>query len=445
MSMQPPHKTEPTSDGGLRPRGQLIRAVIASTVGTTIEWYDFILYGAAAALVFPKLFFPEQDPFVAQMLSFGTFSVGFLSRPLGGIIFGHMGDRKGRKVALVTTLLLMGVTTVLVGLVPTYEQIGMFAPLTLLVLRFLQGIGVGGEWGGAVLLALESGHKGKRGFYASWPQAGVPLGLLLSTGVLALFEGGLSEYDFLTWGWRIPFLLSAILIVVGLLIRANIAETPLFDQIKDEGRVAQSPVGEVVRRNYREILLGAGSRISENACFYVFATYVLSYSQNVLQVERSLILMSINVGAAVAFFTIPLFGILSDFWSRRGVYLAGNLFLLCFAFPYYCLLGSRSTGGIMLASILALAVVHASLYSVQASLIPELFSTRLRYTGSSLSYQLAGPFAGGIAPLICIWLAARYPGQYWPLAAYLILIALVSSACIWRLSETSRKDISVDD
>ena len=440
MSTRQSHETEPSGT-----RRQLVRAVIASTVGTTIEWYDFILYGAAAALVFPKLFFPEQDPFVAQMLSFGTFGVGFLSRPLGAIIFGHMGDRKGRKAALVATLLLMGITTVLVGLVPTYEQIGMFAPLTLLVLRFLQGIGVGGEWGGAVLLALESGHKGKRGFYASWPQAGVPLGLLLSTGVLALFERELSEEAFLAWGWRIPFLLSAILIGVGLLIRAKIAETPLFEKVKEEGRVAQAPVGEAVRRHYREILLAAGSRISENACFYIFATYVLSYSRTVLQVERSVILMSINFGAALAFFTIPLFGILSDFWSRRGVYLAGNLFLLCFAFPYYSLLGSRSTGGIMLASILALAVAHASLYSVQASLIPELFGTRLRYTASSLSYQLAGPVAGGIAPMICAWLAHRYPGYYWPLAAYLILISVISSVCIWHLSETSRKDISVGD
>jgi len=440
--MSTPRSNE-TQPAGARP--QLLRAVVASTVGTTIEWYDFFLYGSAAALVFPKLFFPQHDPFVAQLLSFGTFTVGFLSRPLGGIIFGHMGDRKGRKAALVATLLLMGISTLLVGLVPTYEQIGVIAPLALVVLRFLQGIGVGGEWGGAVLLALESGHRGKRGFYASWPQAGVPLGLLLSTGVLALFAGRLSEESFLAWGWRIPFLLSALLIAVGLLIRIWIMETPLFTQIKDEDRVAEAPVVEAVRRHWREILLAAGSRVSENACFYVFATYVLAYGKTVLDVKESQILLAVNLGAAGAFFTIPLFGLLSDFWSRKGMYLAGNLLLLLFAFPYYALLAGRSTGSIVAATVVALAVVHAMLYAVQASLIPELFPTRLRYTGASLSYQLAGPVAGGLAPLICVWLAHYFPGQYWPLAAYLILIAVISTVCICQLSETARKDISAPD
>ena len=438
MSTSQSNATEP--QGGRR---QVFGAVVASTVGTTIEWYDFFLYGAAAALVFPRLFFsPDLDPFVAQILSFGTFTVGFLSRPLGGVIFGHLGDRKGRKAALVATLLLMGVSTMLIGLVPTYERIGAMAPLALVALRFLQGIGVGGEWGGAVLLALETGHRGKRGFYASCPQAGVPLGLLLSTGVLAAFAGGLSDGEFLSWGWRIPFLLSAVLIVVGLVIRVWIAESPLFSQLKDEDRVARMPVVEVLRHNYREILLGAGSRISENACFYVFATYVLSYGQSVLDVDRSLVLAAVMWGATGAIVTIPLFGCLSDIWSRKGLYLAGNGLLLLFAFPYYALLSSRSEGSIMLATILALTVIHAMLYSVQASLLPELFSTRLRYTGASLSYQLAGPIAGGLAPIICTSLAYRYPGEYWPLAGYLILIAVVSSICIWQLGETAGKDIS---
>ena len=423
-------------------RRRVFSAVVAATVGTTIEWYDFFLYGAAAALVFPKVFFPDKDPFVALILSFSTFTVGFLSRPLGGIIFGHLGDRKGRKAALVATLLLMGVSTVLVGLVPTYERIGVMAPLALVVLRILQGIGVGGEWGGAVLLALETGHRGKRGFYASCPQAGVPLGLLLSTGVLAAFVGGLSDEAFLSWGWRIPFLLSAVLIVVGLLIRIWVAESPLFNQLKDEDRVARTPVVEVLRHNYREILLGAGSRVGENACFYVFALYVLSYSDTVLDVDESLVLAAIMWGAAGATVTIPLFGFLSDVWSRKGMYLAGNGLLALFAFPYYALLASRSEGQIMLATIVALAVVHAMLYSVQASLLPELFSTRLRYTGASLSYQLAGPVAGGLAPIICLYLAESFPGQYWPLAAYLIFIAVVSIVCIWQLGETARKDIS---
>ena len=437
MSTPASNETEP-----VRGRRQVLGAVVASTIGTTIEWYDFFLYGSAAALVFPKLFFPDKDPFVALILSFSTFTVGFLSRPLGGIIFGHLGDRKGRKAALVATLLLMGVSTLLVGLVPTHERIGVMAPLALVVLRILQGIGVGGEWGGAVLLALETGHRGKRGFFASCPQAGVPLGLLLSTGVLAAFIGGLSDEAFMSWGWRIPFLLSAVLIVVGLLIRIWVAESPLFSQLKDEDRVAKAPVLEVLRHNSREILLGAGSRFGENACFYVFAMYVLSYGESVLEVDRSLVLAAVMWGAAGAIFTIPLFGFLSDIWSRKGLYLAGNGLLLLFAFPYYALLENGSAGSIMLASIVALAVVHAMLYSVQASLLPELFSTRLRYTGASLSYQLAGPVAGGLAPIICASLAHQYPGQYWPLAVYLILISLISIVCIWQLGETARKDIS---
>ena len=441
MSTPQTDQTEPA--GGRR---RLLGAVVASTVGTTIEWYDFFLYGAAAAMVFPKLFFsPELDPFVAQLLSFGTFTVGFLSRPLGGIIFGHLGDRKGRKTALVATLLLMGISTVLVGLAPTYDRIGAMAPVVLVLLRFMQGIGVGGEWGGAVLLALESGHRGKRGFYASWPQAGVPLGLALSTVVLLFFRTSLSEQSFFAWGWRIPFLLSAVLIVVGLLIRMWVAETPLFTKLKDEGRVARAPVVEVLRKNWREILLGAGSRVSENACFYVFATYSLAYGEDVLHVERDLVLKAVTWGAVAAFFTMPLFGFLSDLWSRKGIYLTGNVLLACFAFPYYALLENRSTVSIMAASIVALAVVHAMLYSVQASLLPELFSTRLRYTGASLSYQLAGPVAGGLAPIICLTLAEYFPGQYWPLGGYLILITVVSSLCIWRLSETTHKDISAAD
>ena len=438
--MSIPQSSDAKPVGGRR---QVFGAVVASTVGTTIEWYDFFLYGAAAALVFPKLFFsPDLDPFVAQILSFGTFTVGFLSRPLGGVIFGHLGDRKGRKAALVATLLLMGVSTLLIGLVPTYDRIGLWAPLALVTLRILQGIGVGGEWGGAVLLALETGHRGRRGFFASCPQAGVPLGLLLSTGVLAAFVGGLSDEAFMSWGWRIPFLLSALLIVVGLLIRIWVAESPLFSQLKDQNRVARTPVLEVLRHNYREILLGAGSRISENACFYVFATYSLSYGESVLGVDKSLVLTAVMWGAAGAIFAMPLFGFLSDIWSRKGLYLAGNVLLLLFAFPYYALLANGSEVSIMLATIVALAVIHAMLYSVQASLLPELFSTRLRYTGASLSYQLAGPVAGGLAPIICLYLVKWFPGQYWPLAGYLILIAVVSIVCIWQLGETARKDIS---
>jgi metabolite-proton symporter len=423
-------------------RRALIEAVIASTVGTTIEWYDFFLYGVMAALVFPPLFFPKVDPFFGEILSFLTFTAGFVARPLGGVVFGHLGDRIGRKSTLVATLLLMGLSTVAIGLLPTAGTIGAAAPLLLTSLRFLQGIGVGGEWGGAVLLALEYGHRGRRGFYASWPQAGVPLGLLTSAGVVALFEGWLSSIDFLAWGWRVPFLLSGLLIVVGLLIRVRILETPLFRQLQQTQQVAHAPITETLRRHGREVLLAAGSRISENSCFYLFSTYVLAYGKDILHVEPGLILWAVNLAAAVEIVTIPLWGILSDHWSRKGMYLLGNLVLLGFAGPYYWLLGTLQPAAIVAAVVLSLALGHAMLYSVQASLIPELFGTRLRYTGASIGYQLAAPIAGGSAPLIAAWLVHTFPGQSWVLAIYIMGTCTLSLVCVHFLAETSRKDLT---
>lgn len=423
-------------------RRALIEAVIASTIGTTIEWYDFFLYGTAAALVFPRLYFPDFDTNAGQLLSFGTFTVGFIARPLGGAIFGWMGDRVGRKSTLVATLLLMGISTVLVGLVPTYEQIGVWAPLLLVVLRFIQGIGVGGEWGGAVLLALEYAHRGRRGFYASWPQAGVPLGLLASTGVVAFFQGTLSEESFDQWGWRVPFFLSGFLIAIGLLIRIRIMETPLFAELQLTDQVAKTPVREVLRRHWRQILLAAGSRISEQSCFYLFTAYVIAH---VSKANSESVLLGINLAAAIEFFTIPLFGMLSDRWSRKGMYTLGCLVMAGFAFPYFALLATEVPALIVLAVILSLTVGHAMLYSVQASLIPELFGTRLRYSGASLAYQLASPLAGGLAPLIATELVRLFPGEYWPLALYVIFISLLSTVCVLLLAETSRKDIGAAD
>jgi metabolite-proton symporter len=420
----------------------VIEAVIAGTVGTTIEWYDFFLYGVMAALVFPALFFPTVDPFLGQILSFLTFAAGFVARPLGGVVFGYLGDRIGRKSTLVATLLLMGLSTVAIGLLPTHDSIGTAAPVLLTSLRILQGIGVGGEWGGAVLLALEYGHRGKRGFYASWPQAGVPLGLLTSAGVVAIFENRLSPSDFLAWGWRVPFLLSGLLIVVGLLIRVRILETPLFRQLQQTQQLARAPITETLRRHWREVLLAAGSRISENSCFYLFSTYVIAYGKGVLRLEAGLILFAVNLAAAVEIVTIPLWGILSDRWSRRGVYVLGNLVLIIFAWPYYWLLGTLQPAAILVAVVLSLAVGHAMLYSVQASLIPELFGTRLRYTGASLGYQLAAPVAGGSAPLIAAWLVHSFPGQPWLLAVYIVGISILSLTCVLLLAETSRNDLT---
>jgi metabolite-proton symporter len=426
-------------------RRALVEAVIASTVGTTIEWYDFFLYGTASAVVFRRLFFPDFDPFVGQILSFTTFTVGFVFRPVGGVIFGYLGDRVGRKSTLVATLLLMGLSTMLIGLMPTYSQLGVAAPLLLAGLRMTQGIGVGGEWGGSVLLALEFGHRGRRGFFASWPQAGVPLGLLCSTGVFALFESQLSEPDFFAWGWRVPFLLSGLLIVVGLLIRIRLTETPLFAQLMRGNQVARAPVSETLQRHWREVLLAAGARLTENACFYLFTVYVITYGEKVLQVERSVVLLAVNLAAAVEVVAIPLFGILSDRTSRKGAYVAGCVMLMILAVPYYLLLDTREPVWIIVATVTVMTCGHAILYSVQASLIPELFGTRLRYTGASLGYQLAAPFAGGLAPIIAATLVQFFPGRSWPLALYVILISAVSLACVLMLAETSRKDISSAD
>jgi MFS transporter, MHS family, shikimate and dehydroshikimate transport protein len=422
-------------------RRSLVEAVVASTVGTTIEWYDFFLYGTAAALVFPALFFPQADPFTGQILAFGTFSVGFLARPVGGVIFGAMGDRIGRKAALVATLLLMGVSTLCIGFLPTYEEIGIAAPILLTALRFMQGLGVGGEWGGAVLLALEYGHAGRRGFYASWPQAGVPLGLLSSTGVMALCQATLSPEEFLAWGWRIPFYLSGLLIAVGLLIRMRILETPLFAQLQERNEVSTAPVRETLRHHWRELLLVAGTRVAENAVFYLFTAWTIAYARDQLRLDSGVMLGAVNLAAAVAFFTIPMFGMLSDRFTRRGAYMAGCWFLILYAFPFFMLLQTREPLWIRVAIVVGVGLGHALLYSVQAALIPELFRTSIRCTGASIGYQLATPLAGGTAPLIAAVLVEWFPGQYWPLATYVIVIACISLVCVWALAETSRREL----
>ncbi|MSU79520.1 MAG: MFS transporter [Gemmataceae bacterium] len=422
------------------PRRLLIEAVIASTIGTTIEWYDFFLYGIAVDIVFSKLYFPHAGS-AATILAYCTFTIGFLARPIGGVIFGYMGDRLGRKSALVTTLLLMGISTVLIGFLPTYAEIGIAAPILLTLLRFLQGLGVGGEWSGAVLLALEYGPTGRRGFVASWPQAGVPLGLLAANGAMALCQH-LTGDDFLVWGWRIPFYLSGLLIVVGLLIRLRITETPLFLAVQEKKEVAEAPVTDTIRQHWRDLLLIAGMRITENASFYLFVIWIATYDNRVLHVGLPVMMLAVNVAAVCEFFTIPLFGMLSDRFSRRSIYITGCLFLFLFALPYYALLNTGQTGWIIFATVLGVSVGHAMLYGVQASLIPELFGTRLRCTGASIGYQLAVPISGGIAPLIATTLIDVYKDQYWPVAAYIMINSAISLTCVLMLAETSRKDIS---
>lgn len=413
------------------------RVVIASFIGTTIEWYDFFLYGTAAALVFNKLFFPNFDALAGTMAAFGTYAVGFFARPLGGIVFGHFGDKIGRKSMLVTTLMLMGVATVLIGLLPTYEQIGVAAPILLVTLRFVQGLGVGGEWGGAVLMAVEHGHEGRRGFHASWVQAGVPVGLLLANGVFHL-ASSMDEKAFLAWGWRIPFLLGILLLGVGMFIRLKLMESPIFTEAKAADPGPKVPILAVLRDHPRNVLLAMGARFAENAFFYIFTVLVLSYGSQQLGMEKGTLLKAVFIGSALQLFAIPYFGALSDKLGRRPVYLGGALFLTVFAFPFFWMLETRQTGLVVAAVVIGL-VGHAAMYGPQAAFFSELFGTRVRYSGASLGYQLASPLAGGLAPLIATVLLERSGGQPWPVAVYLIGMAVVTLISVWQVEETSQK------
>jgi metabolite-proton symporter len=379
-------------------RSQRRRAVAAATVGTTIEWYDFFLYGTAAALVFPKLFFPGSDPYVGVLLAFGTQFVGFAARPVGAAIFGHYGDRIGRKSTLIATLLIMGIGTALIGILPTYASIGIAAPILLTVLRLLQGVAVGGEWGGSVLLAMEWGSVKRRGFMASWPQLGVPLGLLLSTAMVQLMSSTTGP-AFETWGWRVPFLVSILLVGVGLYVRLRVLESPEFAAVKEKQTVVKRPVLEVLRTQWREVLISAFVRMSEQAPFYIFITFVLTYGTQQLKLERSSLLTDTLIAAAIGLVSVPLFGWLSDVIGRRLMYGIGIVCTALYAFPYFGLLNTRTAGLVLLAIVVSL-IFHDMQYGPQAALIAETFGTNIRYSGAGLGYQLASVIAGGPAPLV---------------------------------------------
>ena len=424
-----------------------LRAVVASTVGTTVEWYDFFLYGTAAALVFPAVFFPSHTHGIGILLSFGTQSVGFAARPIGAIIFGHFGDRMGRKATLIATLMLMGIATALMSVVPSYSAIGVSAPLLLVTLRIFQGIGVGGEWGGSVLLSMEWGTQRRRGFWASWPQVGVPIGLLLSTGMIKLF-GHIAGSGFNTWGWRVPFALSLVLVAIGLYVRLRVQESPAFSEVKRERAVVRLPVWQVIREQPLEVATSAFVRMSEQAPFYLFVTFVLSYGTDHLGLSKDSLLNDVLVAAALGLVSIPLFGHLSDRIGRRRMYGIGIVCIAAFAFPYYGLLNTKSSGLILLAVVLSL-VFHDMQYGPQAALIAESFGPATRYSGAGLGYQLASLIAGGPAPLIAAAIVDATNSSTW-VSVYIIGCAVLSMIALLLMprrevrAAPSRFDEAVD-
>ena len=420
------------------PRHQSIRRVaLASFVGTTIEWYDFFLYGTAAALVFNRLFFPTFAPLAGTLAAYATYAVGFIARPLGGIIIGHFGDRIGRKSMLVLTLVIMGVATFLIGLLPTYDQIGFWAAVLLVTLRMVQGFGVGGEWGGAVLMAVEHAPPGRRGFYGSWPQIGVPIGLLLSTGVFSIVSR-LPQDQFLSWGWRIPFLLSIVLVAVGLFIRLSLLETPAFAKLKETRSESRMPILEVLRHYPKQVLLAAGARVAENGAFYIYSVFSITYATQYVGLSRSLVLNAILFAAACDAVAIPLYGELSDRIGRRPVYLFGAVMTALLAFPFFWLIGTGQPRMVFLAMFCVFVLSHAAMYAPQAAFLSELFGTRVRYSGASLGSQLASVVAGGLAPLIATALMAKYGVS--AVALYVAGMAAVTIVSVVAAVETMRSN-----
>ncbi|MFF4315277.1 MFS transporter [Streptomyces sp. NPDC001507] len=427
----------------------LPRIVAASLIGTTIEWYDFFLYGSAAALVFNKLFFPDSDPLVGTLLSFLTYAVGFAARPLGALVFGHYGDRLGRKRLLVLSLLLMGGATFAIGLLPTHATVGAAAPVLLTLLRLVQGFALGGEWGGAVLLVSEHGDARRRGFWASWPQTGAPAGQLLATGVLSLLTTVLSDDAFASWGWRIPFLLSGVLVVVGLWIRLSVDESPVFREAlarsearRSAGRPEQPPLVSVLRHHWRDVLVAMGARMAENISYYVITAFVLVYATTSAGVSKQTALNAVLIGSAVHFAVIPAWGALSDRVGRRPVYLLGAAGIGLWMFPFFALADTGRFGYLVLAVTVGL-VLHGAMYAPQAAFFAEMFATRMRYSGASVGAQFASVAAGAPAPLVATALLADYDSST-PIALYVIAASVLTLIAVGVAKETRRRDLADD-
>ncbi|HGV9312898.1 TPA: MFS transporter [Enterobacter hormaechei] len=412
------------------------KVLIASLTGSSIEWFDYFLYGTAAALVFNKIFFPMVDPVIGLILSYLSFSLTFFIRPIGGVLFAHIGDRIGRKKTLVLTLSLMGGATVMIGLLPTYDMIGMCAPALLILMRIIQGMGIGGERGGALLLAYEYAPEKRKGFFGSIPQAGVTIGMLMATFIVSLMTL-FSEEDFLSWGWRIPFLLSSVLVILGLWIRKDIDETPDFQKVKKSGQVAKAPLRDTIKHHWREVLIAAGLKVVETAPFYIFSTFVVSYATTTLTYQKSQALEAVTLGALVATIMIPLMGLLSDRVGRQRMYAVSVFVLGLFIVPWFMLLNTGTTWGIVLATVIAFGVLWAPVTAVLGTLCSEIFSANVRYTGITLGYQLGAALAGGTAPLIATGLLAKYDGDWVPVAWYLgvtVAISLIAIFCASRIN-----------
>jgi len=421
-------------------RIQLRRAVLASTIGTAIEWYDFFLYSTVTGLVFAKLFFPHSDPWVGTLEAFAIYAVGFIARPIGAAIFGHYGDRIGRKSTLIATLLLMGLATFAVALVPTYATIGIWGAVLLTVLRFIQGVGVGGEWGGSVLLSMEWARtNGSRGLIASWPQFGVPCGLFLANLAVLAFSQ-MSGEQFLAWGWRVPFILSLVLVAIGLYIRLGILETPVFSRLVAEQRIERTPILEVIKKQPLEIIQCAFARMAEQAPFYIFTAFIFAYGVGTLHVSRDFLLTAVLAASVVSFFSIPIFGHVSDRIGRKAMYMIGAVVTGVFGFIYFGMVNTGVAWVIFLAIVLSL-IPHDMMYGPQAALIAESFTGRLRYSGASLGYQLASVVAGGPAPLIATWLFGTYKSSY-AIAIYIAACAVVSLIATATMVDYTGKDIS---
>jgi metabolite-proton symporter len=419
---------------------QMRRVLVASLVGSSIEWFDYFLYGTVAALVFNQLFFVNEDPTIGLLLSYASFALAFFIRPFGGVIFSHIGDRIGRKKTLVLTLTLMGVATFGMGVLPTYQAVGIWAPILLITLRLVQGLGIGGEWGGALLLAVEYAPAEKRGLFGAIPQMGVTIGMLLGTIALSIMTL-LPENEFITWGWRVPFIFSALLVFFGLWIRKGIDETPSFKKVQESGEVPKLPIVETFKNYWREVIIAVGAKVVETAPFYIFSTFVISYAPSNLGFSRTATLNAVIIATVITTILIPIMGNLSDKIGRKKLFISGTIGMALFAFPYFWMLQQNSVLLLIIATVIALGIIWAPITAVLGTMFSEIFDAKIRYTGITLGYQIGAAVAGGTAPLVATALLSRFNNSYVPVAIYIIFAALVSLAAIWAVKDRGNQKL----